>query len=140
MPATAVDGGAGKAGQAQAGEDDAGTAPGGRAGQGEIEVTVCHAPTGQPWLRTVRLAAGATVARAIEASGFRQAFPDVDPERAGTGVYGHARPLDHVLSDHDRVEIYRPLVFDPMESRRRRAAHKAAKGRRPAARTPPAKR
>ena len=30
--------------------------------------------------------------------------------------------LDTVLRDHDRVEIYRPLLADPKEVRRRRAA------------------
>lgn len=97
------------------------------AGQGgTVAVSVCYADATETWLRELVLPQGATLADAIRASGFRQAHPGVDPAQAGTGVHGRRRPLDHVLHDHDRVEIYRPLVFDPKESRRRRAAHKAA--------------
>ncbi|MBX6317540.1 RnfH family protein [Pigmentiphaga sp.] len=95
-----------------------------------IPVSVCYADVGRIWQRELSLPAGSTVADAIEASGFRREFPEVDPARSGTGVYGRRRPLEHVLHPHDRVEIYRPLVFDPKESRRRRAAHKAAAGQR----------
>jgi putative ubiquitin-RnfH superfamily antitoxin RatB of RatAB toxin-antitoxin module len=44
-------------------------------------------------------------------------------------VYGRACAPDHVLQDGDRLEIYRPLDFDPQESRRRRAAHRRAGGK-----------
>jgi len=97
---------------------------------GAISVSVCYADVATVWQRALTLPPGATLADAIEASGFRQAFPGVDPAQTGTGVYGRRRPLEHVLHDHDRVEIYRPLVFDPKESRRRRAEHKAAIDRR----------
>lgn len=90
-----------------------------------ITVSVCYAQPGNIWLRELRVPAGCTLAQALAASGFHDAFPEVDPERHGTGVYGRSRPLGHVLQDHDRVEVYRELVFDPKESRRRRAAHKA---------------
>jgi len=93
---------------------------------GTVAVSVCYADASETWMRELVLPRGATLADAILASGFRQAYPGVDPAQAGTGVHGRRRPLDHVLHDHDRVEIYRPLVFDPKESRRRRAAHKAA--------------
>ncbi|MBW8837789.1 MAG: RnfH family protein, partial [Burkholderia sp.] len=36
------------------------------------------------------------------------------------GVFGKLKPLDTVLADHDRVEIYRPLLVDPKVSRQRR--------------------
>ena len=99
------------------------------AGQsGSVAVSVCYADAAETWLRELVLPQGATLADAIRASGFHQAYPDVDPAQAGTGIHGRRRPLDHVLHDHDRIEIYRPLVFDPKESRRRRAAHKASAG------------
>lgn len=92
-----------------------------------IEVVVCHALPHQAWQRSVCLPAGATAAQAIEASGFAQAFPQRDPWQCGVGVFGHAVQRAYVLQQGDRVEIYRELAFDPMESRRRRAAHKARK-------------
>ena len=102
-----------------------GPGQGGEPGGG-IAVSVCYTDTDAVWMRELVLPAGSTVADAIEASGFRRDFPGIDPAQSGTGVYGRRRDLDHVLHEHDRVEIYRPLVFDPKESRRRRAEHKAA--------------
>lgn len=91
-----------------------------------LRVEVCHAPARQGvWLRVLDLPAGATVADALRLSGFGDAFPDVDPWRAGVGIFGRRVKPDHALEEGARVEIYRPLAFDPMESRRRRAAHKA---------------
>jgi putative ubiquitin-RnfH superfamily antitoxin RatB of RatAB toxin-antitoxin module len=92
-----------------------------------IHITVCHAMPGLAWQRELILSAGATAGQALAASGFSAAFPAVDPWLAGVGVHGHVVAAGHVLRDGDRVEVYRPLVFDPMESRRRRAAHKARK-------------
>jgi putative ubiquitin-RnfH superfamily antitoxin RatB of RatAB toxin-antitoxin module len=90
-----------------------------------VRVCVCYARPHQAWLRELALPAGATVSDAIGASGFAQAFPGLDPWQAGVGLFGRAVPATHVLHDGDRVEIYRPLAFDPMESRRRRATHRA---------------
>lgn len=92
-----------------------------------MAVEVCYALPSQAWLRVLTLPEGATVAQAIAASGFAQAFPGVDPFGQGVSVYGVLREAAHVLGPEDRVEILRALRFDPMQSRRRRAAHKAAK-------------
>ncbi|ANN66869.1 RnfH family protein [Bordetella bronchialis] len=92
-----------------------------------VAVWVCHARPHDAWQRQVELPAGATAAEAIAASGFMQDFPGVDPWRAGVGVFGRVVQPGYTLHDGDRVEIYRPLAFDPMESRRRRAAHRARK-------------
>ena len=45
----------------------------------------------------------------------------LEPAELPIGVYGQVVPDDYVLSDGDRLEIYRPLVQDPMERRRREA-------------------
>jgi Uncharacterized protein conserved in bacteria len=87
-----------------------------------LRVSVCYALPGRAWMRELTLAPGATVADALAASGFGQAFPDVDVAASGVGVYGKRCDPARKLEDGDRVEVYRPLVFDPMESRRRRAA------------------
>lgn len=39
------------------------------------------------------------------------------------GIYGKKVGLDYQLKDGDRLEIYRPLIIDPMN--RRRQKHKA---------------
>ncbi|MCW5622474.1 MAG: RnfH family protein, partial [Burkholderiales bacterium] len=43
------------------------------------------------------------------------------------GIWGRRVSLDEPLRDRDRVEIYRPLLCDPKEVRRRRA-QSAGKG------------
>jgi len=77
----------------------------------------------------LELPAGATAAQALDASGYSSRFPGHEPSPPAIGVYGRACAPEHVLQDGDRLEIYRPLDFDPLESRRRRAAHKRAGGK-----------
>ena len=89
-----------------------------------IHVSVCHALPEKTWSCELTLKRGVTAAEAVAASGFCQAFPEVDPLAHGLAIYGPRCADDHPLRDGDRVEILRPLVFDPKESRRRRAEHK----------------
>jgi len=66
------------------------------------------------------LAPGSTVLDAIQASGLLQRLPEIEFGRAG--VWGQPVSPDTRLRDRDRVEIYRPLIADPKEIRRKRAA------------------
>ncbi|WP_322013919.1 RnfH family protein [Paraburkholderia sp. J12] len=85
-----------------------------------LSVDVCYAlPDGQT-LIPVELAPGATVRQAIDASGILRQHPEIDLEKLKVGIYGKIKPLDAVLADHDRVEIYRPLIVDPKAARQRR--------------------
>jgi uncharacterized protein len=87
-----------------------------------IRVEVVYAlPQGEE-SANVALAAGATAAQAVRASGILARHPDIEPLRLG--IYGRVVSGDTALADGDRVEIYRPLVVDPKEARRRRAAGK----------------
>lgn len=71
----------------------------------------------------VSLPAGATVKHALDASGFLQQFPELDPGGVNKlGIWNKLVKLDTVVRDHDRVEIYRQLIADPKEVRRQRAA------------------
>lgn len=99
--------------------------------QAGLSIEVCYAHESGIWRQALKVPAGATLGDALAASGFQAQFPEVDPARAGTGVFGLKYGLDHVLHDGDRIEVYRPLVFDPKESRRRRAQHRAAAARKP---------
>jgi uncharacterized protein len=93
-----------------------------------IRVTVLYSP--QPrivheWL--VVLPGGATVLQALEASGLRAAFPDVDLRSAVAGVWGRKARLEQPLREQDRVEIYRPLKVDPKLARRERFRKQGAR-------------
>ena len=69
----------------------------------------------------VALAAGMSVFDAVRASGLLERYPEVDISTQSVGVWGRRCALDTLLHEGDRVEIYRPLLLDPMEARRRRA-------------------
>ena len=73
-------------------------------------------------LVTVTLAVGATVGDAIRESGLEQRFPGEHLDTLPTGIWGRPVDRDQVVSDGDRVEIYRPLEMDPREARRLRAS------------------
>ena len=92
-----------------------------------IQVEVIHAQPDQIWRRQLELPVGATAQQAIDASGVMLAFPALGNAPPEVGIYGRSCALRQVLQSGDRIEIYRPLVFDPMESRRRRAQHRQRK-------------
>lgn len=101
----------------------------------ELSVSVLIATQAQVWKSSLRLPAGSCVRDALEKAGIQEGLrecglPPLDPEQGvdglHVGVYGQRCQLDQLLQDQDRVEIYRELVFDPMDSRRRRYTHKLA--------------
>ncbi|NYT64808.1 RnfH family protein [Alcaligenaceae bacterium] len=91
-----------------------------------IAVQLIYATPNVIWCRDLHLSAVSTVAQALEQGGFWSDHPELPRHLTTVGVYGQSCEPDHVLQDGDRVEVYRPLVFDPMESRRRRAIHRQA--------------
>ena len=90
-----------------------------------LKIQVCYALPDSTTLLELTLPAGSTVKQAIDTSGLLARFPEIDLSVQKVGVFGKLKPLDAVLHDGDRIEIYRALQADPMESRRRRAKHKA---------------
>jgi hypothetical protein len=92
----------------------------------QIHVQLCYATAEHEYWRKLSVDAGATIAQAIALSGVLDELPEIDLAVHAVGLHGKKRSLDTVLREHDRIEIYRPLVADPMESRRRRAEKRAA--------------
>jgi putative ubiquitin-RnfH superfamily antitoxin RatB of RatAB toxin-antitoxin module len=99
----------------------------------ELQVFVTYAKPQQEFIHELRVAPGTTVGQAIEQSGVLASFPDINLVTQPVGLYGRKTSLETVLRDRDRVEIYRPLVADPKDSRRRRAAKKQSGQPAPAA-------
>ena len=88
-----------------------------------IRVEVVYALPQRQEIVPVTLPEGATVRQAVEASGLLQKFPDIELDGANKlGVFAKLTKADTVLRDRDRVEIYRPLIADPKEVRKQRAA------------------
>lgn len=78
-----------------------------------MKVGIAYAlPKRQVWF-DVELPEGATIQDAINRSGILKQFPEIDLEKQKVGIYTKLSKLDSVLTDGDRVEIYRPITCDP---------------------------
>ena len=88
----------------------------------EIIVEVAYALPAQQVILPVTVIPGTTAQAAIEASGILAKFPEIDLNSNRIGIFGKLCKPDTPLRHLDRVEIYRPLIADPKEVRRQRAA------------------
>jgi putative ubiquitin-RnfH superfamily antitoxin RatB of RatAB toxin-antitoxin module len=86
-----------------------------------VPVEVVYALPDVQHTLSLRLPAGATVADALRTAASRAPFDALDLTTMAVGVFGDRVTGDRVLEPGDRVELYRPLVTDPREARRRRA-------------------
>lgn len=93
-------------------------------GSDKLSVEVAYARPEAQVIIPLEVDKGTTVQQAIELSGVLEQFPEIDLEKNKLGVFGKITKGDTELREKDRVEIYRPLIADPKESRRRRAAKK----------------
>lgn len=90
----------------------------------DLEVEVVHAVRGHASVVALVLPAGATVADALAAVADRAPFDTLDLDHVPVGIFGDRVDRDRRLEPHDRVELYRPLIIDPREARRRRASRR----------------
>lgn len=98
-----------------------------------LSVEVVYASPQEQRLIALQVAPGTKVREAIEQSGICDYFPEIDLDASKVGIWGKLARMDAVLQAGDRVEIYRPLIADPKEARKKRAAQgkvmkKGAKG------------
>jgi len=87
-----------------------------------IAVEVAHARPQEQVILRLELPVGSTLRQAVEQSGILERFPDIDPDSMKAGIFGKLKKPDQVLQAGDRVEIYRPLIADPKQVRKQRAA------------------
>lgn len=87
-----------------------------------IQVEVAYARPERQVILPVMLEEGATIEQAIERSGVLSEFPEIDLSQNKVGIFGKLSKKTAELKAGDRVEIYRPLLADPKEVRRRREA------------------
>ena len=88
----------------------------------QISVEIVYPLPQEQEMFTVRMPVGCSVRQAIEASGILRKYPEIDLDKLKVGVFAKLAKLDAPLRDRDRVEIYRPLIADPKEVRKQRAA------------------
>lgn len=92
-----------------------------------IVIEVAYALPTQQFLLTEQVAEGTTVGEALAQSAIQQQVPHLELIDGKVGIFGKIVKLTQVLKAGDRIEIYRPLVNDPKEARRRKAME-VAKG------------
>lgn len=92
-----------------------------------IVVEVVYALADKQKLLRLTVPHGTTVRQAALQSGMQAHFPDLDLHNSPLGIFGKAvsKPDERVLEEGERVEIYRPLIADPKEVRKQRAAKAA---------------
>jgi uncharacterized protein len=92
-----------------------------------IEVEVVYAAVDRQVLMQVAVPEGTTVRGALLKSGIEQMFAELDLSSCPVGIFGKviADPDTRTVQSQDRIEIYRPLLADPKEVRRLRAARAA---------------
>jgi putative ubiquitin-RnfH superfamily antitoxin RatB of RatAB toxin-antitoxin module len=94
-------------------------------------IEIIYALEDQQKLLTQNLQDEQTVQAAIQQSGILERYPELDIATMIVGIFGKKTKMTQVLRAHDRIEIYRPLIADPKEVRKRKAAEgkKLSKGR-----------
>ncbi|MBL4826503.1 MAG: RnfH family protein [Spongiibacteraceae bacterium] len=94
-----------------------------------IKVEVSYALEYKQRIIALEVESECTVYDAAVLSGICQQFPGLNLENVKLGIFGKvvSKPRQQVLKEGDRVEIYRPLIADPKEVRKARAAKLKAK-------------
>ena len=87
-----------------------------------ITIEVAYAEPQQQWLLQERVPTGTTVGEALKHSQIHELVPHLKIDRVG--IWYKPVKLDQPLQDGDRIEIYRPLLIDPKERRRKEARKK----------------
>ena len=95
-----------------------------------LKVEVAYALPDQQVLVELEVEEGTTVSEAIERSGIPARFPEARVAGGNVGIFGRPVELDAAVREGDRVEIYRPLIANPKEARRKRAKRPGRTARR----------
>jgi uncharacterized protein len=88
----------------------------------KMKVHIAYALPSRQVVQSVDVPEGTSIRSAIEVSGVLEQLPHVDLTRNKVGIFGKVKPLDTVLADGDRVEIYQPITVDPKKIPKRKTA------------------
>lgn len=90
-----------------------------------IPIEVAYALPEEQVIIPLQVVPGTTAEMAVLESGILERFHDIDLNKQKIGIFGKVVKKDTPLHEHDRVEIYRPLLADPKAARKERAAKSA---------------
>ncbi len=85
-----------------------------------LEIEVVYGLPGKQVLKKMNVQNGCTAREAVCQSGLNEIFSELDLQTAPLGIFGKSVKDETLLRDKDRIEIYRPLLIDPKEARRKR--------------------
>lgn len=101
-------------------------------GHAMITVEVAYALPDRQRIVELHVPVGTTALEAVRMSGIERLFPEIELDKADLGVFSQVLGTkglppagEYRLRDRDRIEIYRPLIADPKEARRKRAEKSA---------------
>jgi len=95
----------------------------------KVTIEVVYGVPQKQKILTLLVAVGTTVEQAVIESGIIALFPEIDLSINKVGVWNRAVKLSEEVNDLDRVEVYRPLIADPKDVRKRRAEKAKLEGR-----------
>lgn len=87
-------------------------------------IEIAYASADKQFLLSITLPKSCSVQQAIESSGILEQCPEIDFSYNKIGIFGKTVALKTLVKDNDRIEIYRPLLLNPMQARRLRAEKK----------------
>jgi uncharacterized protein len=85
-----------------------------------IRVEVAYALPDKQKILSLEVEEGSSIQSVIERSGILILFPEIDLSTQKVGVFSKAKELTDSVNEGDRIEIYRPLLINPKEARRKR--------------------
>ena len=92
-----------------------------------LTIELIYALPEEQELLVIQVPQGSTVEQAITQSGILTKYPEIDLASTKVGIFSKVSKLNEELRDGDRIEIYRPLIADPKEMRRKKALEKQQK-------------
>ena len=92
-----------------------------------LEIEIVYGLAERQVLKSMTVAEGTTIREAVLQSSLEVEFPELDLQQAPLGIFGKAVKDETALRDGYRIEVYRPLLIDPKEARRKRAGKNKSK-------------
>lgn len=87
----------------------------------KLTIELIYALVNEQILLTQQVDEPCTLHSAIIQSGILQRYPEIDLKKNKIGIFSQVTDLNETLRDGDRIEIYRSLVADPKEARKKKA-------------------
>jgi len=86
----------------------------------EFAIEVAYANNTTQCIIPLNVTHPCTVREAIERSGVLARYQEINLATCKVGIFSEQVTLETLVKPDDRIEIYRPLVADPKEARRKR--------------------